>query len=191
MGSFDDLKKLSAAQKTSRKSLDVTDAFEDDELPHDEHALTLTGASGRRLKRELSRHQLFQGLEDTQSPGKSDLCIIYRLCCLCISFTFSLSLSLLSLSLSIESITDNARSRNETKRNETDTTPGGTLTAEAAHTLNPNANVVSGVGGRDDVSSQRSAAATAMRIRWITIIITSAAATPIIKEVGVCGTRRR
>ena len=40
------------------------------------------------------------------------------------------------------------------KNNETDTTPGGTLTAEAAHTLNPNANVVSGVGGRDDVSSQ-------------------------------------
>ena len=71
MGSFDDLKKLSSSQKKkSRKSLDVTDAFEDDdELPHDEHALTLTGASGRRLKRELSRHQLFQGLEDTQSPG--------------------------------------------------------------------------------------------------------------------------
>ena len=72
MGSFDDLKKLSskAQKKTSRKSLDADDSFEEDELPHDEHALTLTGASGRRLKRELSRHQLFQGLEDTQSPGK-------------------------------------------------------------------------------------------------------------------------
>ena len=72
MGSFDDLKKLSSAkaQKTSRKSLD-DDSFEEDELPRDEHALTLTGASGRRLKRELSRHQLFQGLEDTQSPGKA------------------------------------------------------------------------------------------------------------------------
>jgi len=71
MGSFDDLKKLSSAQKkTSRKSLDADASFEEDELPHDEHALTLTGASGRRLKRELSRHQLFQGLEDTQSPGK-------------------------------------------------------------------------------------------------------------------------
>jgi Na+/H+ antiporter NhaD/arsenite permease-like protein len=104
MGSFDDLKKLSSAQKkTSRKSLDADDSFEEDELPHDEHALTLTGASGRRLKRELSRHQLFQGLEDTQSP---------------------------------------------------ETTPGGTLTAEAAQTLNPNANIVSGVGGRDDVSSR-------------------------------------
>jgi len=55
MGSFDDLKKLSSAQKkTSRKSLDAGDSFEEDELPHDEHALTLTGASGRRLKRELS-----------------------------------------------------------------------------------------------------------------------------------------
>jgi len=93
MGSFDDLKKLSSSQKTSRKSLDVTDAFEDDELPHDEHALTLTGASGRRLKRELSRHQLFQGLEDTQSPGKA-IYMLYRLCCLCISLLFYLNLSL-------------------------------------------------------------------------------------------------
>jgi Na+/H+ antiporter NhaD/arsenite permease-like protein len=150
MGSFDDLKKLSSSQKkTSRKSLDVTDAFEDDdELPHDEHALTLTGASGRRLKRELSRHQLFQGLEDTQSPGKAILCIIYRLCCLCISLLFYLYISLFfyfDRSLTTTTVY---------KNNETDTTPGGTLTAEAAHTLNPNANVVSGVGGRDDVSSQ-------------------------------------
>jgi len=96
MGSFDDLKKLSSSQKTSRKSLDVTDAFEDDELPHDEHALTLTGASGRRLKRELSRHQLFQGLEDTQSPGEhrfmhyiSFVLFMYIVTFLSISLSFS------------------------------------------------------------------------------------------------------
>jgi hypothetical protein len=87
MGSFDDLKKLSAAQKTSRKSLD-DDSFEEDELPHDEHALTLTGASGRRLKRELSRHQLFQGLEDTQSPGKALRVVTF------LSLSLSLSFSL-------------------------------------------------------------------------------------------------
>ena len=88
MGSFDDLKKLSSAQKkTSRKSLDAGDSFEEDELPHDEHALTLTGASGRRLKRELSRHQLFQGLEDTQSPGKV---VTRRYFSLSLSLSFSL-----------------------------------------------------------------------------------------------------
>ena len=99
MGSFDDLKKLSSSQKkTSRKSLDVTDAFEDDdELPHDEHALTLTGASGRRLKRELSRHQLFQGLEDTQSPGKA----IYASYIVCVVYVYRYFSIYISLSFSI------------------------------------------------------------------------------------------
>ena len=108
MGSFDDLKKLSAAQKTSRKSLD-DDSFEEDELPHDEHALTLTGASGRRLKRELSRHQLFQGLEDTQSPGKALRVVTF----------LSLSLSLfLFVCFSFDRMITDARAL-ETKRNET------------------------------------------------------------------------
>ena len=105
-GSFDDLKKLSSARKSSmdssrprstRKTTTDDDALKDDsddtskeeeeeeEFEFNEHhALTLTGLSGKRLKREVSRHQLFQGLEDTQSP---------------------------------------------------ETTPGGTLTAESAQTL--------------------------------------------------------
>jgi hypothetical protein len=90
-GSFDDLKKLSSARKSPvdslRPRLRKTDATENDDALKDDsdenlkeeeeeeefefneqHALTLTGLSGKRLKRELSRHQLFQGLEDTQSP---------------------------------------------------------------------------------------------------------------------------
>ena len=89
-GSFDDLKKLSSARKASvdsaRPRLRKSTTENDDDLKDDDedalkeeeeeeefefnehHALTLTGLSGKRLKRELSRHQLFQGLEDTQSP---------------------------------------------------------------------------------------------------------------------------
>ena len=89
-GSFYDSKELSSARKSSvdsaRPRLRKTDATDDDALQDDDedalkeeeeeeeedfnehHALTLTGLSGKRLKRELSRHQLFQGLEDTQSP---------------------------------------------------------------------------------------------------------------------------
>ena len=131
-GSFDDLKKLSSARKSSvdssrprstRKTTTDDDALKDDsddtskeeeeeeEFEFNEHhALTLTGLSGKRLKRELSRHQLFQGLEDTQSP---------------------------------------------------ETTPGGTLTAESAQTLAmetdliQDAKVVSGAGGRDDYLYQQ------------------------------------
>ena len=131
-GSFDDLKKLSSARKSSvdssrprstRKTTTDDDALKDDsddtskeeeeeeEFEFNEHhALTLTGLSGKRLKREVSRHQLFQGLEDTQSP---------------------------------------------------ETTPGGTLTAESAQTLAmetdliQDAKVVSGAGGRDDYLYQQ------------------------------------
>ena len=81
MGSFDDVRKAALNQKRRQGSLDAKrqkpenhdenddDENDDDRITDDDdqHALTLTGASGRRLKRELSRHQLFQGLE---SPGK-------------------------------------------------------------------------------------------------------------------------
>ncbi len=92
MGSFDDVRKATH-QKRRQGSLDVKrrphepktheddenddsdddDDDDDDRMEDDQHALTLTGASGRRLKRELSRHQLFQGLE---SPGKIETIII-------------------------------------------------------------------------------------------------------------------
>ncbi len=94
MGSFDDVRKATH-QKRRQGSLDVKrrprepktheddenddsdddddDDDDDDRMEDDQHALTLTGASGRRLKRELSRHQLFQGLE---SPGKNRLSTI-------------------------------------------------------------------------------------------------------------------
>ena len=90
MGSFDDVRKATH-QKRRQGSLDVKrrprepktheddenddsdDDDDDDRMEDDQHALTLTGASGRRLKRELSRHQLFQGLE---SPGKIETIIV-------------------------------------------------------------------------------------------------------------------
>ena len=93
MGSFDDVRKAALNQKRRQGSLDAKrrphrpendedeneenddddDDDDDDRMEDDQHALTLTGASGRRLKRELSRHQLFQGLE---SPGKNRLSTI-------------------------------------------------------------------------------------------------------------------
>ena len=90
MGSFDDVRKAALNQKRRQGSLDAkrrrphrpenddeeneeNDDDDDDRMEDDQHALTLTGASGRRLKRELSRHQLFQGLE---SPGKIETIIV-------------------------------------------------------------------------------------------------------------------
>ena len=93
MGSFDDVRKAALNQKRRQGSLDAKrrrphrpendedeneendddDDDDDDRMEDDQHALTLTGASGRRLKRELSRHQLFQGLE---SPGKIETIIV-------------------------------------------------------------------------------------------------------------------
>ena len=89
MGSFDDVRKAALNQKRRQGSLDAKrrrphrpendkdknegNDDDDDRMEDDQHALTLTGASGRRLKRELSRHQLFQGLE---SPGKIETIIV-------------------------------------------------------------------------------------------------------------------
>jgi len=88
MGSFDDVRKAALNQKRRQGSLDAKrrrphrpendedeneENDDDDRMEDDQHALTLTGASGRRLKRELSRHQLFQGLE---SPGKIETIIV-------------------------------------------------------------------------------------------------------------------
>jgi hypothetical protein len=106
----------SAKDKNKNKESDyaeslVGDDEEDGQLEQrdrDEHALTLSGYSGSRLKRELSRHQLFHGLDDTQSPET----------------TFG----------------------------------GGTMNSELADVLGGGMNVLSGVGGRDDVSNNGPAA---------------------------------